>query len=96
MTAAFGAENSCISVILMHVTDELITSRVSLPLNRTRPINAGVTIEYIVAEIDAEIQRLTAARDALIGGKTRKVAGKKHGRAWSAEARARQSQAMKA
>ncbi len=50
----------------------------------------------IIAEIDAEIARLTAARDALTG--TNRT-GRKHrraGRVWSAAQRARHSRMMKA
>ena len=60
--------------------------------------NHLVKIEDIIANIDSEIARLTAARDALTGSgggsKTRQpVLG--NTRTWSAAARARQSQAMK-
>jgi hypothetical protein len=51
--------------------------------------------DEIIAEIDAEIARLTAARDALTGSATTGKKRRTTGRVWSAAARARQSRMMK-
>jgi hypothetical protein len=55
---------------------------------------SAVNREKIIAQIDAEIARLTAARDALTGtNSTRRK--RRTGRVWSAARRARQSRMMK-
>jgi hypothetical protein len=57
----------------------------------------GMNIDAIIADLDAEIARLTAARDALTGSNgTGRKKREPNRRAWSAAARARQSKAMKA
>jgi len=70
--------------------------RISLAVERQPSRIAGVDTRKIISALNAEIHRLTVARDALIGNDaTRKTTRSRRGRVWSVEARARQSRAMK-
>jgi hypothetical protein len=73
----------------------LVEKKSRLPNVRAVQQWRTVDRDRIIAQLDAEIARLTAARDALTGSNnTRKT--RRTGRVWSAAARARQSRAMKA